>query len=433
MKKQFLLDTSIFIRNPKCLDVFDDNDVALCGAVLEELDNLKTTPGNTGYCAREAIRSIEHHISNGWTLKGGGKLLLVSHNGNGFPDGWDPHKADNIIVLTAKDTNSILITADISMRVKAQSIGVANEVFRNEEVSEETLMYTGRRELFVPGETIDNWYRITSTKSPFYYPIKDAYANEFILLKDQLNEKHTALAIYQNECLNPLQTSGQRPFGVYPRNIGQKFALEALLAPSSEIPLVILKGPAGTAKTFLSLAAGLHQVMETQTYRNVLIFRPNTKFDDDIGFLKGDEMDKIRPLIRPCLDNLAALLCDKSDNEEEAIGKVDYVFDKGYVKAEALAYLRGRSIANTYIVVDEAQNSTPNQMLGILTRAGIDSKIVISGDPDQIDNPKLDRKNNGLVYASEKMRGSSLCAQITFEETECVRSALAKEALRLTQ
>lgn len=221
-----------------------------------------------------------------------------------------------------------------------------------------------------------------------------------------------------------------KPCGVKPKNDAQKFAMEALLAPASEIPLVILKGPAGTAKTFLGLAAGISGVMDHKDYRKVLILRPNIKFDEDIGYLKGDEMDKIRPLIRPCLDNLEALLSNVDDNVEEAQSKVDYVFEKGWVTAEALAYLRGRSIANTYILVDEAQNSTPMQMLGILTRAGLNSKIVIVGDPNQIDNPKVDRRNNGLVYAANKMKDSPLCAQLTFSEDECVRSELAKEAAK---
>ena len=204
------------------------------------------------------------------------------------------------------------------------------------------------------------------------------------------------------------------------------------MAPAEEIPLVILRGPAGTAKTFYSLAVGLDRTIEKDgLYRSLLITRPNIKFDDDIGFLKGDEMDKIMPLIRPCYDNLEQLLGNKEDTHEELASKIEYLFGKGYIKAEAMAYMRGRSLANTYMLVDECQNSTPSQMLGLITRAGKGTKIVIVGDIEQIDNPKLDKRNNGLSFASEKMRGSELCAQILLEDSECERSELSQEASQL--
>ena len=241
------------------------------------------------------------------------------------------------------------------------------------------------------------------------------------------------LACFDGEKIRKLKFQSEKPFGVCPRNVGQFFAQEALMTTADEVPLVILKGSAGTSKTFYCLACGLEQVAETNKYKRVLICRPNVKFDEDIGYLKGTEMDKILPLIRPSLDNLEALITlnDKKGEVRDSYELQDTVqefFDRGWVTAEALAYLRGRSITNTFIIIDEAQNATPNQILGIITRAGAGSKICIIGDLEQIDTPRLDKYNNGLAFASERMKGSKLTMQLTFSDDECTRSELAKEA-----
>lgn len=429
MKKLFLLDTSVLMRNSNCFYVFEDNDVAVAEITLEELDNLKEAPGDKGYYARKAIAEILKIKDSGYHLPNGGTFSIV--DGVGPRDiqemdvQWSPNKNDNIIIYTAKKNNAILVTADAAMLLKAETIGVEAQIFYNEQVSEAELKYTGQTEYILTDEQIQNF----CVNGECFLDDAELCVNEFLTLKSE-DGSDIGLAMYNGKNAVKLRRTYMKPCGVKPKNDAQKFAMEALLAPASEIPLVILKGPAGTAKTFLGLAAGISGVMDHKDYRKVLILRPNIKFDEDIGYLKGDEMDKIRPLIRPCLDNLEALLSNVDDNVEEAQSKVDYVFEKGWVTAEALAYLRGRSIANTYILVDEAQNSTPMQMLGILTRAGLNSKIVIVGDPNQIDNPKVDRRNNGLVYAANKMKASPLCAQLTFSEDECVRSELAKEAAK---
>lgn len=425
--KLFLLDTSVIMRNSKCFYNFEENNVAICTATLEELDGIKSTPGDKGYSAREAIREILYIKQKGNKLPGGGEFFVLSPKSITDIPGWDKHKNDNIIINTAKENDAILITADVSMLIKADSVGVCAEIYYTEQASEESLQYTGYTKVFVTSDDIAEFYE----NGRIEFDSKDLKINEFVYLYDLYSDKGIGIGMYDGVYINKLKHQGIKPCGVTPKNSKQSFALEALLAPASEIPLVILKGPAGTAKTFLSIAAGLHQVMETSDYRKLLILRPNIKFDEDIGYLKGDEMDKIRPLIRPCLDNLEALLSTKKDSADQALSKVEYVFQKGWVTAEALAYLRGRSIANTYIVVDEAQNSTPQQMLGILTRAGLDAKIVVVGDPDQIDNPKVDKKNNGLCYAADRMLGNKLCAQITFTDEDCIRSELAKEASQL--
>ena len=447
MSKKFLLDTNILMRSPNAIFVFEDNDVLICNTTLEELDDLKNKPGETGYNAREAIRVLNslrekgENLYEGVKLPGSGTLRIVQdctpeeaeERKGKIPREWSLGKPDNRIIDTAIKNDAILVTNDISMLLKAQSTGLKTENFKNESVSDESLQYTGRNTVYAMPEIINDLYTNGAIAFTDLYNYEDLELtkNEFVTVVDVMNDSHTALGYFDGRSILKLKYDNSRPFGIKPRNCGQRFAVEALMTPADDVPLVILKGSAGTAKTFLSLACGLSEVVDNKKYKRLLILRPNIKFDDDIGYLKGDEMDKILPLIRPCLDNLEVLVSHKDDSSEEANDKVKELFDRGYVTAEALAYLRGRSISNTYILIDEAQNTTPNQMLGIITRAGVGSKIVIVGDPNQIDNPKVDYRNNGLVYAAEKMKNSKLCMQLTFEDEECTRSALALEASQL--
>lgn len=230
-------------------------------------------------------------------------------------------------------------------------------------------------------------------------------------------------------------------------------AMHALLDSLESSALTILMGDAGTAKTFLSLACGLEQTVgEDPKYRSMLVVRPNVKFDETVGFLKGSEAQKINPLIRPIMDNLDQLTAVNSEDygtkqgkggkkskfaTEEAEDKIvapnsyaQYLFDSGKIEAQAMEYMRGRSIRDRYMIIDEAQNMTPLQAFGIISRAGVGTKIILTGDPNQVDNPLLDSKTNGLTYAANAMKGSKVCTQITFEESEYERSELAKEAIK---
>ena len=208
------------------------------------------------------------------------------------------------------------------------------------------------------------------------------------------------------------------------------------MQPAASAPLVIVKGMAGTSKTFYALAVGLEKLLNHPNgeYRRMLICRPNAQFDDDIGFLPGNEQEKISPLLRPVMDNLEQLIdsdeADRYDDEKELKGKIEEIFDRGLIQAEALNFIRGRSIVKTYLVIDEAQNMTPSQAKGIITRAGKDTKVILLGDPNQIDRPFLDERTNGLSYASEHMKGSPLCWQITMDASECERSLLAMDAVQ---
>ena len=266
-------------------------------------------------------------------------------------------------------------------------------------------------------------------REPFF-PV----ANQFVIIRSELSEKKTLLGRFNGEKIVALDSLKKEPFGVKPKNVGQRFMQEALMQSAAAAPLVIIKGPAGTAKTFYSLAVGLEKIVNAQEreYRRILVTRPNVQFDADIGFLPGSEQEKIAPFLRPVIDNLEALV-DRDENERyrdefELSGKIDELFERGYISTEALNFVRGRTITKTYLIIDEAQNLTPKQAKGVITRAGRGTKLILLGDPEQIDHPFLDERTNGLSYASEKMKGSPLCFQLTMEPGECERSPLASDA-----
>ena len=337
----------------------------------------------------------------------------------------------------------ILVTKDILLRIKAQIIGIRAEDFTTEQVSDKAEQYIGRTEVFAPEELFKEFKKKgISTKEVYITDENGKHSglkleeNEFIILKADQSTKKTMLGRVENGRIRELDFKKSRPYGVTPRNAGQYFLQEALMQPAEKAPLVIVKGMAGTSKTFYSLAVGLEKLVNNPNgeYRRILISRPNAQFDTDIGFLPGNEQEKISPLMRPIIDNLEQLIDSSEEqrysNEKELSDKIQEIFDRGLIQTEALNYIRGRSIVKTYLIIDEAQNMTPNQVKGIITRAGKDTKIILLGDPNQIDRPYLDERTNGLSYAAEYMKGSSLCWQITLSAEECERSALAMDAVK---
>lgn len=451
MKKTFILDTNVLMQAPDCITGFEDNDIVITPTTLEELDNHKEDYGEPGYNARKAIRILgelkdKGNFAEGISLgEGMGKIHVeFNHIDEELPDGWHITNPDNRIIQCAKalqgrEGGAILVSNDVNMQIKASIIGIPVQSYKNTRVSDESIHYSGRKEIWVNPDRLENDFKHHELlpENTFIYNEETGKEeepalepNDFLIIHNSCEQSSTMLGVYRKGIIRPLIYADSRPSDISPRSVGQYFAQEALMMPAEEVPLVILKGPAGTAKTFYSLAVGLEQVTNLNNYRSLLITRPNIKFDDDIGYLKGDEMDKIMPLIRPCYDNLEQLLSHdlKKEDRDELSSKIEYLFAKGFIKAEAMAYMRGRSLSNIFMLVDECQNSTPNQMLGLITRAGIGTKIVITGDIKQIDNPKLDKRNNGLSFAAERMRGSDLCMQVLFNKTECERSDLSKEA-----
>ena len=364
-----------------------------------------------------------------------------------MPEDWDTAKPDNNIIRIAKGIKEqnpskhvVLVSKDAIVRIKATVVGVISQDYQNQIVPDEYLDYDGRGEIEISDyKLMESFYKSGELKlSDKQIQDNKLIENEYLVVKCGTSTK---LGRYTNGKIVALEHENDTPYEITPLNAGQKFAIEALMKPASEVPLVILKGCAGTAKTFLSLACGLEDIVNASDkskphYRKMLITRANVQFDNDLGALPGDEEAKINPLLRGCLDNLEKLVDRESVKkggvyaERELNDKINELFDRGYVTMEALGFLRGRSIDNTYIVIDEAQNTTPNQMLGILTRVGEDAKIVICGDLDQIDNTKLDRHTNGLAAALKYMSGSNLCHIVGFLDKETTRSKIAGEVAK---
>lgn len=452
MPKTYVLDTNVLIQAPYALNSFEDNRVVLPLAVLEELDGLKNSDGECGSNARQAIRTLERlrlagQLTEGVPLPGGGSLRLeVNHVDVSLPDGLHPSSRDNRILKVCKGLSNqgeavVLVTRDIVARIKAQMMGVPAEDFTTDQAPLPTGQYTGRLEVYAPDSALSS-FKKKGVLQELLYTVDDAgqtvpaelIENQFVLVRSDISEKKTLLGRFHRGRVTALTYGNIQPFGVKARNVGQQFMQEALLLPAEEAPLVIIKGPAGTAKTFYALAAGLEKTVEQEKkeYRKLLICRPNAQFDQDIGFLPGSEQEKISPLLRPIVDNLEILMDQGTHeprrNEEELRGKIDYLFTTGIISAEAMNFMRGRSITDTWLIIDEAQNLTPRQVKGIITRVGRGTKVILLGDPAQIDHPHLDERTNGLCYAAERMKGSPLSIQLTMLSDECVRSELALDA-----
>lgn len=458
MRKTFVLDTNVFLQTPYALYSFGDNIIVIPEVVLEELDRFKKDSSELGANARQTARIIDElrskgNLNEGVELDNGGLLkIAMNFNDVELPASWHDSNNDNRILkvckgLLEKGEHVFLVSKDIFVRIKADIIGVTAQDFFAEQVASYDEQYRGRLDVYTMEEKLDEFYSKGRLEKDDVFGFSRDFSkkesveivtNQFLIIHSCSNEKKTALGKFDGKEIVPLHFIQDRPFGVTPRNAGQKFMQEALMVDADKAPLVIIKGPAGTAKTFYSLAVGLHKIMSEQNklYRKILVCRPNVKLDEDIGFLPGTEQEKIAPFLRPVVDNLEVLI-DNDENEryrseKELKDKIDELFDRKIINTEAIAFIRGRSIVKQWVIIDEAQNLTPRQVKGIITRAGAGTKIILLGDPEQIDHPFLDIRTNGLCYASEKMKGSSLCYQVTLTDEECERSELAYEgAIRM--
>ena len=458
MKKIYVLDTNVLIQASYALKCFADNEVVLPLVVLEELDTHKRDEGERGANVREAIRTIEQIREQGDLTKGvrmdNGGMLRIEKNFKDvhLPQDLAEYKSDNRILKVcvglsqSKKEQVILVTKDILMRIKAQLLGVKAEDFTTEQVAGRTEQYSGRITVYAPEELFHEFKKkgisveqvyCTDAKGKRHTPV--LFENEFVILQADESLKKTQMGRVEKGMIRKLEYEKSQPYGVRPRNAGQYFLQEALMQPAETAPLVIVKGMAGTAKTFYALAVGLEKMINRPTgeYRRILVCRPNSQFDDDIGFLPGNEQEKISPLMRPVIDNLEQLIDSNEEeryqDEGELTDKTTEIFERGVIQAEALNFIRGRSILKTYLIIDEAQNMTPAQAKGIITRAGKNTKIILLGDSNQIDRPFLDERTNGLSYASEHMKGSPLCWQISLTTQECERSHLAMDAIERLQ
>ena len=451
--KTFVLDTNILLHTPQALFVFDDNPVVIPLAVIEEIDDQKRRQDEIGRNAREVSRLLDDlrqkgDLSRGVSLPGGGSLRIeVNHyDWQELPDCLDvldAGKPDNRILAVALNLSResqhgkvILISKDLNLRVKADVLGVRSDDLNSDKIDFRTL-YSGQAELCLDRDQLDSFYqnRQLTLSSNGLWP------NQFAVLKCSDNPSNSGLARHRDRELTPLLLqSAPDCFGLRPRNKEQSFALELLM--DDQIKIVTLAGGAGTGKTLLALAAGLEQVLETNRYDKLLVTRPVIPLDgQDLGFLPGDKMDKIRPWMQPIFDNLEYLFHSpqarsvpgiknaRARDREDLVDIESYLTFAGRIELEALSFIRGRSIARRFILVDEAQNCTAHAVKSLLTRVGEGSKIVFTGDVEQIDHPYLDSASNGLTILIEKLKEASLSGHITLHKGE--RSAVAELGAKL--
>jgi PhoH-like ATPase len=432
MKKTYILDTNVLLHDPESLFAFEDNAIILPLSVIEELDRIKRRSDEIGRNAREVSRKLDElrikgRLSEGVALPNGGSVR-IEINGNKpchHPDGIDLNTIDNTILALAYalmnngQSPVILVTKDLNLRIKADVLGLAAEDFYSDKVDYHQL-YSGVTELYLPPAEIDRFYQ----EGYLEYPAADIHPNQFCILKLSQSSSKSALARYAHGRLVKLAHDGKAVYGIKALNKEQKFALDLLL--DDAIRVVTLMGKAGTGKTLLALAAALEKVLEGNgPYNRILITRPIVPLGNDLGFLPGDKEDKIRPWMQPIYDNLE-YLCNEHIQPN---GCIDYLIGNGRIELEALTYIRGRSIPKQFIICDESQNLSPHVIKTILTRVGRGSKIVFTGDAEQIDHPYLDASSNGLSYLVEKIKGEEISGHITLIKGE--RSGIAELGARL--
>jgi len=429
MNKIFVLDTNVLLHNADAIHVFGDNTVVLPMEVIEELDRFKSRNDELGRNARRVIRALDDlrtrgRLGEGVRMDNGGTLRIMawSPEMEGLLGGETP---DNRIIRTAcalqaRGERVIFVSKDINARIKADAVGLDVMDFEKQKVNIDEL-YTGYREIEVPARVIKDFFEGTDEGLEGF----ELYPNEFILLVDAANPKHTALTrVSQNGKLMHLTPRYEKAWNIKPRSKEQRMALELLMDPVVQI--VTLVGKAGTGKTLLALAAALQSTVKLHRYDKILVSRPIIPLGKDIGYLPGTKEEKISHWMEPIFDNLGYLMRGEGGKKGEGVSswkKVENLLNSDVIELEALTYIRGRSIPQQYIIVDEAQNLTPHEVKTIISRAGEGTKMVLTGDPYQIDNPYLDSSSNGLTYTAERLKGEALHGHVTLAKSE--RSPLA--------
>lgn len=458
--KHFVIDTNVLLHNPDGLFVFQENHLIIPYPVIEELDAMKRREDDVGRNARTAIRHLDRIRREGVLTEGvdlsvlgaasrgaTGRIWIDTQDYN-RPAILSEDKPDNRIIAVAwhlhqQGKRAVFVSKDLAARIKSDALGIRTEDFENQKVDADRL-YTGFLELVTPRELIDDLYRdrmlgvdrledalrVEPAGGEPY--VRELVPNQFVVLKDIEDEAHSGLGrrLADTEHIIPVAPQKKPTFGILARNVQQTMALDLLL--DDDVKLITLLGAAGTGKTLLAIAAGMAKVFQEERYEKILVARPIMPMGRDIGYLPGDKDEKLGAWMQPIFDNLQYLLSTRgSPSQQHAESKsteqrVDKLISDGRLVLEPLTYIRGRSIPHQFMIVDEAQNLSPHEVKTIISRVGEGTKLILTGDIGQIDNPYLDQSSNGLSYAVERMRGLGLVGHITLQRSE--RSDLASLA-----
>jgi len=432
MIKKYVLDTNVLINDYDAMFKFEDNEVILPLIVLEELDRLKGNQGSAGMNSRKVLKNLDKLREKGSLIKGvevgkSGLLRIdIKHTQMHaeIPTSMDHNSPDNYIISVAysimkenPDDPVILVSNDINVRVKCNAVGIKAESYESNKVNFLDV-FKGFKIINTDKKVLDDFYENRALEMSEY----TFTPNECVLLKVE-KTGHSALAKFSSESkkLTPLFHMASKPWGIDARNLEQRFAIELLM--SSEVQLVCLIGTAGTGKTLLALAAGLEKVLGEKVYKRLIVSRPVIPMGKDIGYLPGRKEEKMGSWMQPITDNLDFLF--GADIKKE----YSYLYENKLIQVEALTYIRGRSLPDSYIIIDEAQNLTAHEVKTIITRAGENTKIILTGDPFQIDIPYIDESNNGLSYVAEKFKNEKIAGRIVLNKGE--RSVLASRGAEL--
>ena len=439
MIKNFVLDTNVLLHDPNALFHFEDNRVIVPITVIEELDHFKKDQNMLGRNARTVSKHIDRlrasgNLGEGVPLEHGGvlRVALGSEGASLLPPELEGRTGDNRILGVAlsarareKNVPVVVVTKDTNLRIKADALGVTAEDYESDRVDIEEL-YRGFREVTVGKEFIDAFYAAGECIPP--PDARDLHSNEYIILRDAASQSSALGRVDAlRRKLRLLAPSKDDVWGVRPRNKEQTFALDILLDDS--VKLVTLAGKAGTGKTLLAIAAGLRKTSDEEVYQRMLVSRPVFPMGKDLGFLPGDVEEKLKPWMQPIFDNVEYLFGFNRKKRQGSVRGYQELINLGILEIEPLTYIRGRSIPNQFIIVDEAQNLSPHEVKTILTRAGENSKVVLTGDPYQIDNPFVDSASNGLSCTVEKFKDEAIAGHVLLVKGE--RSPLAELAANI--
>lgn len=434
MKKNYVLDTNVLLHDPQAIYKFEDNDLFVPIYVIEEIDNFKRDSGERGRNARSVVRNLDGLRAEGGCLAdgvpigdGGTLRVYVPEKKPVLSIALKPSSGDNAILQTALDIReaslerrTVFVTMDVSLRIRADALGLDTEAYENQTVDPDSLE-SGVTEVNISAEELTRFFK----EGRISLDRDDIPANGSVMLCEAGLQDRTGLGRYDHvqKTVRQLITPREGVAGIRPRNREQAFALDLLL--DDNIKLVTLIGSAGTGKTLLALAAGLARVVEDGAYSRLLISRPVMPLGRDLGYLPGDVEEKLGPWMQPLYDNLEYLLV-AGGGKRRGFRGFEELLDSGQIQVEPLTYIRGRSLPAQFVIVDEAQNLTPHEVKTVVTRCGEGTKIVLTGDPYQIDNPYVDATSNGLTLIADRLKNEPIAGHSLLTKGE--RSELSNVA-----